>query len=418
MIIYFKVGNFKSINEPVIINFNASSINEHHESNIVEYNNTKLLKTIMMYGHNASGKSKILDALIYFKSFISNSATEREVGDGIKVEPFKLLDENAKKPSSFEIGFFIDKTKYRYGFEADAKKVHKEWLIEVKVTKDTPLFLRIDQEIQIDYRKFPNSELLDKKTRENALFLSVATQWNVKKALLIDNWINSIFVVHGINDREHREITLDLLKNKKYSKIIKKFIQKADLGINDVQAIDFPLKFDDFKDKVPDELREAFKIRLEKKTPQVILTKHNVFNKHNEIIGEETFLLDSDESEGTKKYFNIIGLIVLAILENRLVIIDEFDARLHTLLSKAIIKLFNSNKIHSKAQLLIASHDTALIDRDLLRRDQIYFIEKSNNGSTKAVSLVEYKPRKESPYDKNYLDGKYGGIPFIDVYLS
>ena len=107
MIIYFKVGNFKSINEPVIINFNASSINEHYNSNVVEFNNTKLLKTIMMYGHNASGKSKILDALIYFKSFISNSATEREAGDGIKVEPFKLLDENAKKPSFFEIGFFI-----------------------------------------------------------------------------------------------------------------------------------------------------------------------------------------------------------------------------------------------------------------------------------------------------------------------
>lgn len=414
MIIYFKVGNFKSINEPVIINFNTSSINEHYESNVIEFNKIKLLKTIMMYGHNASGKSKILDALIYFKSFIKISATEREVGEGITIEPFKLLDESAKKPSFFEISFLIGKIKYRYGFEADSKKIHKEWLLELKVTKETPLFLRINQEIEIDYKRFPNSELLDKKTRENALFLSVATQWNVKKALQIDDWVNSIFVVHGINDREHREITLDLLKDEKYNRIIKKFIQKADLGINDVQAIDLPLRFDDFKDKLPEELKEAFKIRLEKKTPQIILTKHNIFNKENEIIGEETFLLDRDESEGTKKYFNLIGLIVVAILENRLVIIDEFDARLHTLLSKAIIKLFNSNKIESKAQLLIASHDTALIDRDLLRRDQIYFIEKTYNGSSKAISLVEYKPRKESPYDKNYLDGRYGGIPFIE----
>lgn len=414
MIIYFKVGNFKSINEPIIINFNTSSINEHVESNVIEFNKTNLLKTIMMYGSNASGKSKILDALIYFKSFINNSATDREVDDGIKIEPFKLLDGNVKKPSFFEMSFFIGKIKYRYGFEADAKKVHKEWLLEIKVTKEHPLFLRIDQEIQIDHKRFENSELLDKKTRENALFLSVASQWNVKKAQLIDDWINSIFVVHGINDREHREITLDLLKNEKCSRIIKKFIQKADLGINDVGAIDFPFKYDDFKDKVPDELREAFKIRLEKKKPQVILTTHNVYNKNNEVVGQETFLLDRDESEGTKKYFNIIGLIVLALQEDRLVIIDEFDARLHTLLSKAIIKLFNSSKLKSKAQLLIASHDTALIDRGLLRRDQIYFIEKKNNGSTKAISLVEYKPRKETPYDKNYLEGKYGGIPLID----
>lgn len=414
MIIYFKVGNFKSINEPITINFNASSINEHFQSNVIEFNKTDLLKTIMMYGHNASGKSKILDALIYFKSFINNSATERELGDGIKIEPFKLLNESSKKPSFFEMSFFVGKTKYRYGFEADSKKIHKEWLLEIKVTKDIPLFLRIDQEIKIDHKKFENSELLDKKTRDNALFLSVAAQWNVKKAQLIDNWISSIFVVHGINDREHREITLNLLKDKKYNKIIKKFIQKADLGINNIEAIDFPVKFDDFKDKVPDELKEAFKIRLEKKTPQVILTTHSVYDINNEVISEETFLLDRDESEGTKKYFNIIGLIVSAIIENRIVIIDEFDARLHTLLSKAIIKLFNSDKIESKAQLLIASHDTALLDRELLRRDQIYFIEKSYNGSTKAISLVEYKVRKESPYDKNYLDGKYGGIPFID----
>lgn len=99
-------------------------------------------------------------------------------------------------------------------------------------------------------------------------------------------------------------------------------------------------------------------------------------------------------------------------------VIDEFDARLHTLLTKSILKLFHSSQTKSKAQLLVASHDTALLDRNLLRRDQIYFVEKDKYGATETTALVEYKPRKESPYDRNYLDGKYGAIPFIDALES
>jgi uncharacterized protein len=95
-------------------------------------------------------------------------------------------------------------------------------------------------------------------------------------------------------------------------------------------------------------------------------------------------------------------------------VIDEFDARLHTLLSKAIIKLFHSSEPASNAQLLVASHDTALLDRDLLRRDQLYFVEKNQYGATSTTSLVEFKVRKETPYDKNYLDGKYGAIPVVE----
>ena len=124
--------------------------------------------------------------------------------------------------------------------------------------------------------------------------------------------------------------------------------------------------------------------------------------------------MDDQESEGTKKYFNLVGVFITALQENRLVVIDEFDARLHTLLTKSILKLFNSPQTKSKAQLLVASHDTALLDRNLLRRDQIYFVEKNKFGATEVTSLVEFKPRKESPYDKNYLEGKYGAIPFID----
>lgn len=414
MIIYFKVANYKSIKEAVTLNFNAASISEHTDSNVIYHEKQSLLKSIVLYGHNASGKSKLLDALVYFKWFINNSATEKQSSEKIDVEPFELNEANTKRPCYFEMSFIIGKLKYRYGFEANEEFIHKEWLLESKATKEYPVFLRINQKIEIDYKRFGNSEDLEKRTRKNALFLSVASQWNVSKAQKIDEWIGSIFTVHGIEDKEYREFTIELLKDKKYSKLINSFIKKADLGINGIDVVDIPIKVDDIIKRVPDELKSFFKKDFKERSAKAVFAIHNKYNDDNEIVGKVPLLLDKSESEGTKKYFNIIGLLVTALLESRVVVIDEFDARLHTLLTKAILKLFNSSIIKSNAQLIVVSHDTALLDREILRRDQIYFIEKNIYGASSAVSLVEYKPRKDSPYDKNYLEGKYGAIPFIE----
>lgn len=413
MIIYFKVANYKSIKEAVTLNFNAASISEHTDANVINQEKLSLLKSIVLYGPNASGKSKLLDALVYFKWFINNSATDQQSNEEIDVEPFEFNDESAKRPSFFEMSFSLGKLKYRYGFEADKDTIHKEWLLESKATKEHPVFLRINQKIEVDLKRFENSEGLEKRTRKNALFLSVASQWNVSKAQKIDEWIESIFTVHGMEDKRYRTITIELLKNEKYTKLINDFIKKADLGINSIDVVDLPLKVEDALKNVPDELTDFFRKHTKNYTSKAVFAIHNKYNDNNEVVGSVPLLLDRSESEGTKKYFNIIGLLVTALLEDRLVIIDEFDARLHTLLTKAILKLFNSSVVQSKAQLLVASHDTALLDREILRRDQIYFIEKDTYGASSAVSLVEYKPRKESPYDKNYLEGKYGAIPFI-----
>lgn len=411
MIIHFKVGNFKSINDEVVLNFNATSINEHIDSNTVQYGKHNVLKSLLLYGHNASGKSKILDALVFFKWFVKHSVSEKQTG--IDVEPFEFLESSSNSPSMFEICFLHGNTKYRYGFEADTKMIHKEWLLESTALKEYPVFLRIGQKVKIEKKRFPNSDGLDVRTRKDALFLTVAAQWNVHKAQKIVDWVASIFSVHGLADSNYRKYTLQLLKNKRYTKIINKFIQNADLGINNVEIVDIPVRLEDVIDNVPDEFKNTFKEQFKERSETGVFTIHNKFNDKNEIVDTVPMPLDINGSEGTKKYFNLIGIFITALMENRLVVIDEFDARLHTLLSKAILHIFNSKKINSRAQLLVASHDTALLDNKLLRRDQIYFVEKNNIGASTVTSLVEYKPRKESPYDKNYLDGKYGSIPFI-----
>jgi len=411
MIVYFKVRNYESIKNTLTLSFLSTGISEHSNSNIVQKGKDELLKTVVLYGHNASGKSNVLDAVAFFRWMILYSATELQSNVEIEVEPFRLSSETENEPSYFEMSFYVGNIKYRYGFETTDEKIVKEWLLETKKVKEYPVFLRINDKYQIDDKRFPNASGLEKRTRDNALFLAVCAQWNVKKAEKILEWFDKTYAVHGLMDQTYRDETLEILKNKDYSHLINTFIKKADLGINCIDVVD--IKYEDVIEMVPKEMKKNFKEKFDKSDNRAVLMIHEKYDKNNKSIGKAPFLLDKYESEGTKKFFNMIGVYVKALKENRFLIIDEFDARLHTLLTKAIIKLFNSSTVKSESQLLIACHDTALLDKRILRRDQICFVEKDKFGGTELVSLVEYKPRKESPYDRNYLDGKYGAIPII-----
>src|SRR5580698_8533554 len=150
MLIYFKVGNYKSVKDPITLNFNAAAISEHTESNVIDEEGSPLLKSILLYGPNASGKSNILDAFVLFRWLINNSATDKQGNEAIDVQPFELSTSTENKPSFFEASFALGSLKYRYGFEVDRERVHKEWLLEAKVTKEYPIFLRIGEEFEID----------------------------------------------------------------------------------------------------------------------------------------------------------------------------------------------------------------------------------------------------------------------------
>ena len=413
MLIYFKVGNFKSVKDPVVINFNAANISEHTDSNVIKENGIELIRSILLYGHNASGKSKILDALRFYRTWILHSVEPTTV-ERFEPDPFVLSEETEQQPSYFEAAFILENIKFRYGFTVNRNKIHTEWLLESKTPsgKEYPVFLRGDEQFQIDYKRFENAESLESKTRIDALFLSVASQWNVEKALNIVKWFKNIQVIHGIDKNRFSRRTVEFLLDERYSSIIKELINKADLGISDlgIRELEAGIQTDLFGNNVSE-----YEINYRRLN---VYTVHTKFNSENLPTGNVRFSLNKDESEGTIKYFDIIGQLLFALQNNSLIVIDEFDARLHTLLSKAIIRLFNSSKSKSKAQLFVASHDTALLDRRLLRRDQIYFVNKNQYGASEVTALVEYKTRKESPYDKNYLEGKYGAIPFIEEFES
>jgi AAA15 family ATPase/GTPase len=410
MLVYFKVGNFKSIKDPVVINFAATAITELHASNVIKKGKDELLKTVLLYGPNASGKSKVLDAFLRYRFLILQSAMSHSTGV-IPVQPFLLNKETENQASFFESEFVLENKRYRYGFEAYNSHFKSEWLLEVKATTESPIFLRIGQDFQVNEKKFVNSGGLQTKCNENALFLTVADQWNVPLAKAIYKCFFEMYTIHGLQDDHYKYRTNELFELDEYKELINQMMQHADLGIKNVNVV----KFQDQQRKRLQAEGVLSHDDNDEDNKSRVFARHNVYDKDGNVVDERSFSMNDFESEGTKKFYNIIGSVLYAIKNGYFVVIDEMDARFHTLLTKAIIRLFNSESVASGAQLLAVCHDASVMDNDLLRRDQIYIVEKNDFAATEVVNLVEYKSaRKDTPLAKNYLEGKYGGIPFIE----
>lgn len=410
MLVYFKVANYRSIREPLTINFEATGISEHADTNVLTQGKVKLLKTILLYGPNAGGKSNVMDAFVKYRMLILRSASYNST-KALPVIPFLLSTETRENPTFFESEFVLENKRYRYGYEVTRSKVLREWLLEVKATTQSPVFLRIGQDFQVNYKKFVNAEGVEKKCNENALFLSVCDQWNVDVAKSIYKWFDNVFTVHGLGDGIWKSFTNELFENEVYRDEIDSLMRHADLGINSLQVVDWPAEegSDEHKNERSPE-GEDDEYRSSK-----VLTGHDVYDGNGDKVEVVYFNMDGMASEGTKKFYNILGALLYAIRNGNLVVIDEMDARLHTLLTKSIVRLFNGESSNTGAQLFAACHDTAVMDGDLLRRDQVYLVEKDQYSGCKAVNLSEYKTaRKETPLNKNYLEGRYGGIPFIE----
>lgn len=244
-------------------------------------------------------------------------------------------------------------------------------------------------------------------------------QFNGEKSISILKWFNKLNNISGLNDK-YQDFTTSLLEKGSCKEIFLELIRIADAGIEDltVNKEEFSLN------KYPKEFQQplkSFRELLEKSFSMVddtitnIITTHKKYDANNKFVSFEEFDMSEQESHGTKKLFSLLGPIIDTLQTGKILVIDEFDSRLHTLLSSFIVKLFNSNeKNPNNAQLIINTHDTNLLNNKLFRRDQIWFTEKNRYGATNLYSLVEYKKvRNDASFEKDYLLGKFGAIPFI-----
>jgi hypothetical protein len=430
MLIEFSVGNYRSFKETVTFSMVASKVTAKDkkldDNNVFNIDNElSLLKSAAIYGANASGKSNLAVALCFMQWFVLNSSKETQVAEVIDVEAFRLSTETVGEPSFFEIVFLLDGKRYRYGFEVDTQQVVSEWLFYVPKTRETKLFVRELDRFELS-KRFKEGQGITDKTRNNALFLSVVAQFNGEIAKKILLWFSrTLNVISGLDDKTYRSYTVGYFDNKQYSADIIQFINKLDLGIDNIQIEKTPITEVSLT-KVLGELsrRKSLlrspEITLETELPSqetsitAVKTVHRKYDTEGKQISLEVFDLDKQESEGTKKLFAFAGPILDTLRNGKVLVIDELDARLHPLITKAIIALFNSNETNPQnAQLIFMTHDTNLLNNKIFRRDQIWFTEKNKQGATDLYSLVEYKVRNDASFESDYIRGRYGAIPFI-----
>lgn len=417
MLLEFSVGNFLSFKAKTTLSLKAASIKEYVETNIIATERHDFLKGAVIYGANASGKSNFIRAMSTMRRLVLQSFDQSSAGE-LDILPFLLSSETEKAPSHFEVVFMLDTIRYRYGFEVDNKQVYAEWLFEASKNAERPLFLREYEGIEV-MKNFPEGKDLEERTRDNALFLAVADRFNGKTAKKIMQWFKKFITISGLSHEGYKIATFNILENKEKSAALLDFYQKLDLGFDNISiqkklfdpkelSTDMP---ESFVRQLLGDFEGAFRIDVK--------TVHTKYNEKGKAIGNVELDMRSQESSGTNKLFNISGPVFDVLSDGGVLIVDELDSSLHPLLTLAITKLFNTSVSNPKnAQLIFATHDTNLLYYGNFRRDQIYFVEKDTYGASYMFSLVEYKEegktiRKDRSFEKDYIEGRYGAIPFI-----
>lgn len=421
MILEFTVKNFLSIKDEITLSMVASK-DSIHDENLINYidgkKNKNALKSIVIYGANASGKTNILKALRFMSWFIRKSH-EMQQGRKIQRYAFKLDRQCLKEPSEFQIIFIHKGVKYLYGFSVTEEEVIEEYLYYYPNGRQSIIFERDKDEYRFTVDIERQTELKDKFHSKNKLFIATESLWEYEKAKAPFEWLSQYLRVLIKHDDLEGYTGSSMHKNEKMNLLVKKYIKYADVGIDDinvkVQKGDDFLNSDEFK-SLPADVKNRISTELLEEIHDgdfLDIKMIHAIEEDGKIINYE-FDFD-EESDGTQKFFGLLGPWIDALMNGYTIVIDELDIRLHTLLVKKLIEMFTDPDINkNNAQLIFSTHDTNLLDSDILRRDQIWFTEKKDDKSTDLYSLYDFGGvRKNISIEKGYLNGKYGGIPIL-----
>lgn len=404
MLLEFRVENFRSFRDQQVFSMIPDEGKQEFESNTLEVTDKyRILKSAIIYGANASGKSNFMKALQALRNLVLNSANLEPDKAFEEYVPFQFNSRTASAPTVFELDFLIEAVRYNYHISILKNQVVEEKLLFYPEGRESKLFVRKGMQFEFgDYLK-GQKVVVSKLTGRNQLFLSKAARNNIAQleevyrffakdfmaVPFLDSWIDSYYV---------ERIAQELIKTKSNELFIKNFknlLQSFDTGILDfnIEEANAPIFFN-----------EKYKIT----------TQHAHFNDAGQPAGSDFYPIE-EESMGTQKLFVLGGLILRALMNGRVIMIDEFERSLHPLISSYLIQLFHDSKINTRgAQLIIASHDSNLLRSIEYRRDQIWIVEKGKTGASELFSLADLTGvLKGAPYEKWYLSGRLGGVPAV-----
>lgn len=416
MLLRFAVENHLSICERQELSFAASSLKDQSDGLIhcEAVDSRAVVPAIVIYGANASGKTNFVNALSTMRLMVLLSQTKGEPGGGVPRQAYLLDPSFSEKPSCFEIDFVLDGIRYHYGFEATDEAFTSEWLYEIPKAHRRRLYERQEQHFDFGRRLKGQNHNIARLTRSNSLFLSAAAQNGHELLSRVYKYFQDIafsgpIPVPGVEASSRG-------KGDGIDGRVIDFLKSINTGVIGYQKRETELSEDDRANRR--DLRAVFErisggtIELnpldEEKMVRIELAHRGR--------GGEVVHFDLDvESAGTIRLLNILSQTFEAIDEGLPIIIDELDASLHTYASEAIVRLFCSSMVNQNgAQLIATTHDTNLMKSHILRRDQLWFAEKNNEGATEIYPLTDIRTRKGDNVELGYLQGRYGAVPSDD----
>lgn len=422
MLLNFAVTNYRSIKDRQVLSLMAVDGLPYEKSLQKSKGGIRALPLALLFGANASGKSNILRAFGAMTNMVLGSV-HLNPGDAFdEYHPFLLSEETKEEETEFEIEFLYkqgDKERhYRYGFSFTSEAIEEEWLYRVSKKAEICLFSREKNDISIG-RLFSEGKDKGVALNKNRLFLSLVAQLNGGRSISIINWFKQChFVSVFYKDRypsvqyqkkQHLKKTLELFESKsEYAREAKNFLKNIDIAIRDLS-----IKRKRRVEKSYGSLLYAFLFENE---PQ-IQSVHKFYDSHGNPTKEIVFDFEQQESEGTKKVVELLGLIFGTLERGGRLVIDELEAKLHPLLTRAIVQLFANPEINKQgAQLVFTTHDTNQLNLDYVRRDEIWFTEKNQREETQLYAHIEFEDFEEVDLIADeYVRGRYGAIPRIKI---
>lgn len=441
MLAQFRVENFRSFREETELSMVASSCGDH-PSHVIEDDTGKsisLLRVGALYGANASGKSNLVKALSFARKLIVDG-TKSEQPTG--TEPFLIHEDWEAKPSRFEFVIKYGGKLYTYGFVVGAQRVLEEWLFVVSNVREQRWFERVSrrgEKVQVDIghalarKSSKKRQMLDfvaMGTRPNQLFLTEMHERNVPAVKPLMHWFRNVLTILPAGSR-YRLLDLRVHEDSEFTHFLGKLLAEVDTGVSSLRTETLDVDFDKQFPGMPDDVKaDIAKVIAGKKLVQIMSPSGNQFIMsggdggrpsllklravHGTSTGQEATFDFEQEADGTQRLAHLAPALFDLKSEEKVYFVDEIDRSMHPILSRALIRTFiaGTNR-NARNQLFFTTHETALLDQDLLRRDEIWFVEKDRDQGSHLTSLWDFKVRQDASLRKWYLQGRFGAIPFI-----
>jgi uncharacterized protein len=413
MLIDFSAENFRSVRDRATLSFVASPDSSHRSTHCLATGLRSVpwvTRGAAVYGANASGKSNLIFGLVTMGNMVRQSTlTETQFAEFYT--PFRLEKGSAGQPTEFEVNLLLSGVRYEYGFSYDGQRIRSEWLTVYRTGKGQKWFDRTwDEESGEElWGTFSTHfsgprETWRKATRPQALFLTTAVQLNSELLKPLFDWFTGGLVVVNAVSMLGLGFTLQRLDEAGFKERVLEVLRAADIHIADI--------------KIERRPGHQFNLSFEAGKPPTVLAREGevpfVTFGHRVEGGETVYFDPRFESTGTQMLFACIGPVLDALENGKLLVIDDVDASLHPMVTRFVAGLFHDPSISKKnAQLWITTHDTSLLDTDVMRRDQFWFVDKDERQASILIPLTDFSPRKNEALERGYLRGRYGGVPFI-----